>query len=122
MFIKGLADYIATNTSLVVGTSLFIGRIPVEVQRATCIYEHAGALNESGMKRKIIEIRHISADYITGDTFINVLFDLFAYNNGCTFTEGSVIFNAVPVATPQFIGYDEHLNAVFFCNIGFYTT
>jgi len=121
MFIKGLADYIATNASLVVGTTLYIGRIPVEKQTGTVIYEHAGALNESGMKRKIIEIRHISPDYITGDTFINVLFSLFSYK-GCTFSDGSVIFNAVPVATPQFIGYDEHLNAVFFCNIGFYTT
>jgi hypothetical protein len=122
MFIKPLADYIEANSSLVTGTTLYIGRIPPEVQEASVIFEHSGGLNESGLKRKIIEIRTISKDYETGDTLINSLFSLFAYHNGCTFSDGSVIFNSVPLATPQFIGYDEHLKAVFMCSLAFYTS
>jgi len=122
MFIKGVADYIVANSALVLATTLFVGRIPAEVQEASVIFEHSGGLNESGLKRKIIEIRTIAPDYISGDTLINSLFSLFAYNNGCTFSDASVIFNSVPLATPQFIGYDEHLKAVFMCSVAFYTT
>ena len=63
MYAREILDYIESQTSLVIGTNLFLGNLADGVDTGVILFDNPGEQNDTGMLRFIVGINSIARDY-----------------------------------------------------------
>ncbi len=120
--VQDIADYIASETSFVIDTDLFIGGETVDTPSGSIIIrEFAGSIrNESGLESRAIQILSLDRGYINAETLINECFNLLANMPGFASHDfNNKVFFVGVINMPGFIDRDKSGNYVFSANLLF---
>lgn len=117
--IKDLAKYISEQTSLTIGTDLFLGFMPLDKSAGVILSQDGGEHNDSGMLQVLIEVASLADDYTTAETNCYTVYNKLVYSNGF-YIDSGYVFNCVPVAIPSFGGITEHQKVVITSSISLF--
>lgn len=119
-FTRELLLYLEEETSYVVGTDMFQGVFPDDIEDGFLFTQISGTENESNLKSITVHVTSMQEDYDTANDTINEIYDLLSYSRGLTLPNGTYVFNSVPMKFPSFITTTEHDKYVFTCSFTFY--
>ena len=114
---RELIKYIVANTTHVVGTDIFQGRIPDTNKNGLIVSHGGGSENESLLQTYMIHIMSHYDDYDTASDNLVAVHNLLAHCNGLTFDSGDYVHNVVPVKLPGFVTVTEQNKYVFSCSL-----
>ncbi len=112
-----LVSHIATNSSLVIDTDLFVAQAPFDNPNS-CVWvqEVAGSTkNESELQQRIIAVYTQDITYLLAETLANVVFDILEHKPGFSGDDLSSenILYCEPVGMPGILHQDSKGRYVF---------
>ena len=115
-----LLDHISVNTSLTLGTDLFLVFIPNGIETGVTISESGGYEAESNMLRLLYKITSKGVDPLEAEAKCREVYNLLSFSNGIQLPS-FLIFNSVPMATPQFLHMADDTYPVYIASFVLYT-
>ena len=115
-----ILDHISAQTSLTLGTDLFLVFLPKNVETGVTIIESGGYENDSNMLRQLFRITSVGADPVSAESNCREVYNLMSYNNGLQLPS-YLIFNSIPMATPQFLHLADNTYPVYVASFVLYT-
>lgn len=118
--LSDLATYIDTNTSLTVGTDLFIGTLPSQQDNCVGIFQTGGVQPTTYLevKKPTIQIIVRNTNYETAQQLSYTIYDLIHQKIGGTIGATNM-YTIFALQEPTEIGEDETGRAIFTCNYVF---
>jgi len=118
--LSDLATYIDTNTSLTVGTDLFIGTLPAQQDNCVGIFQTGGVQPTTylDIKKPTIQIIVRNTNYETAQQLSYTIYDLIHQKIGGTIGATNM-YTIFALQETTEIGEDETGRAIFTCNYVF---
>jgi hypothetical protein len=120
MYALEILDYVESETSLTIGTDLFLGNLADGTDEGVIIFDSPGMLNDSGMLQFQIGINSVARDYYNAKVNCILAFTPLAYSNGFTI-DNRKFFNTTVMSTPAYLGLNEKGYSMFSASIIAYT-
>jgi hypothetical protein len=115
-----IANYISTNTSLTLGTDLFIGTIPPQVDNCVAIFQSGGVEPTTYLDiiKPTLQVLVRNTNYEIAQQLSYEVYDALHQLYGIT-TGSTEIYTVFALQEPTDIGEDEASRAIFTCNYVF---
>lgn len=121
--VEDLAGYADTNTSLTLGTDLFIGMMPESPSNCVGVFENSGApgmytmgsYNLPRFERPQFQFIVRNSSYSTGRTLADSLYRLFTAIANQTIN-GHLYYRVEALGTPDVMDRDLNKRVLFTCN------
>ena len=118
---REILDYIEANTSFVIGTDMFQGRILDTNTNGVVISHDGGIENESLMNEQPIHFASHYDDYDTANDKLVILYNLLVFSNGLTLAS-EYVFNITPLKLVGFVAVTEQNKYIFSFSVVCYLT
>ena len=119
---EDVVDYIASQTTLIVDTDLFIGgELPDATEKSVVVRETPSSTqNRSGLQSRAIQVIVKEIGYIAGETLAEEIFGLFAHEPGLPSGNAAQgVFYVDVINRPALLDRDERGAYIFTFNLLF---
>lgn len=120
MYTQQILDYVEDQTTLTIGTDLFLGNLADGVDAGVVLFDGPGQDNDTGMLRFLVGINSMARDYATARVNCILAFTPLAYSNGFTI-DSKKFFNTTVMSNPAYVGLNEKGYSMFSASIIAYT-
>ena len=116
-----IANYIDTNTSLTLGTDLFIGTLPSTAENCVGIFQTGGVEPSAYVKIKkpTLQVMVRNTNYETAQDLSYTIYDLLHQLIGRTAIGGTTVLTVFALQEPTEVGEDTTGRALFTTNYVF---